>query len=92
MRLTPHTSQHCPCHPNTVVLYRLHGEHGTVRINHARHLCWGHGPLAEDPNAGRVAGWMVLVAAPSTPRYLARAGLTDGDGTPLLHCDTVVVA
>ena len=92
MNLTPHAGNLCPCHPDVVVLYALHGDPGVVRIEKASALHWGAGPLAEEPNAGRIRGWRVLVAAPRKPREVSRIGRHDAEGVPYLHCDRVIVA
>lgn len=83
MQLTPRTGNRRPRNPDTVVMYALPGEPGVVRIEKVSALHWGRG-LGDTPTEGRIAGWRVLVAAPSREHI--------AEGTPLLHCGTVIVA
>ena len=89
MKLTQHSGDTCPTDPECVVMYQLEGEVGTVRIQRAGDLCWGRG---EPPEAmGRITGWRVLVAGARTPRDVHGRGRHLAEGTPHLHCETVIV-
>ena len=89
MKLTDHIGKTCPTHPDAVVLYGLHGEAGVVRVQRAGDLYWG--PGAGPNGEGRIAGWRMLVAPPCAPRGVGGRDRRIAEGTPWLHCETVIV-